>query len=195
MKNIEQLTDEQKSDLKYRFLTEWRDIIYTTKIDLEFNNWVNTQDPDYMDSVVIQCHKNNIPITGILLEQLKIAALNRLLRKYDYRKKTKVNQNLPYEEAYQNILRLIHFCGKSREDATLLVATMMEKYYPDHKKKASTLDHEYRVWRKDTGQMIVDYFMTEKPDGWSKEEQDHYLSLFPEPNAALEGSRRGRTPD
>ena len=195
MKNIEQMNDEKKSDIKFKFLEEGIDLNYTTKIKLEFNNWLNIQDPDYMDSVVIQCNKNNIPITGVLLEQLAIASLKRLSREYDYRKKTKVNQDLPYEEAYKLIFQLCHFCSKGREEATLLVASMMCEYYPDHYKKASTLDQGYIKWKRTKGiRELIEYSINERPNGWDEQEQKHFLSLFPEPNMNLQGSRRGSDP-
>jgi|GEM_PF-4783575 len=195
MKNIEQLTDGQKSDIKSKFLEESIDLNYTTKIKLEFNNWLNTQDPDYMDSVVIQCNKNNISITGVLLKQLAIACVKRLLREYDYRSETKVNKDIPVEEAYKLIFQLCHFCSKERKEATLLVASMMYKYYPDHYKKASTLDQGYIKWKRIKEiRELIEYSINERPNGWNEQEQKHFLSLFPDPNMDLRGSRRGSEP-
>lgn len=190
MMNIEQLTDKQKSEIKYRFISEKAGLNYTTKITLEFNNWLDTQDPDYLDSVIIQCHKNNIPITGVLLEQLKVAALNRLLRKYSYTKKSKVNVDVVYEELNWIIFKLIHFCHLTKDPATFLAAVLLDSKFPHLTKRASVLDKEYLKWTK-VNKDLIDEAKAIRPDGWSKEEQTSFRAMFPDKKPeALRGNRR-----
>ncbi len=195
MKKIEQLSDEQKTIIMDRYFkeTDWKKNNFI--VEKYFSWWVKTQDPDYMDYVVIECNRINIPLKGILLEQLAIASSNRLSRRYSYRQKPKIDRNFALHEAYKSIFELTHFCEKSREDATLLVATMMAKNFPSANLKASTLDKGYIDWKKTKeGCELIEELNIRYPDVWSDEAQKMVLSGFPEPNTDFQGSRRGPSP-
>ena len=195
MKNIEQLSDEKKTNLmdRYRNERDWKKNNFI--VEKYFSWWVKTQDPDYMDYVVIECNRINIPLKGVLLEQLAIASTNRLSRRYSYRQKPKIDRNLALHEAYKLIFELTHFCEKSREDATLLVATMMAENFPSAKLKASTLDKGYIGWKKTKeGRELIEELNIRYPDVWSDKAQKMVLSGFPEPNTDFQGSRRGPSP-
>jgi hypothetical protein len=196
MKNIEQLSNEKKTTLMDRYSQEkdWKKNNFI--VERYFSWWVRTQDPDYMDYVVIECNRINIPLKGVLLEQLAIASSNRLSRIYSYRqKKPKIERNFVLDGAFKSIFELCQFCGKTREDATLLVATMMAERFPSDKQKASTLDKGYINWiNTKEGSELTEELKIEFPDGWSDEAQKSTLLRFPEPNTDFQGSRRGNSP-
>jgi hypothetical protein len=192
MKNIEQLSDEKKTALMERYFKEsdWKKNNFS--VEIYFSGWVKTQDPDYMDYVVIECNKRNIPLKGVLLEQLAIASSNRFSRIYSYRTKPKIDQYFALHKAYKAIFELCQFCEKTRKDATLLVATMMGENFPSAKLMASTLDKGYIKWIKTKeGCELIKELKTKYYDGWSDEAQKMVLSGFPEPNTDFQGSRRG----
>jgi hypothetical protein len=195
MKNIEQLSNEKKIALMGRYFQDidwWKNDFIVKKY---FSWWVKTQDPDYMDYVVIECNRVNIPLKGVLLEQLAIASSNRLSRRYTYRQKPKIDRNFVLHWAFSSIFELCQFCGKTREDATLLVATMMAERFPSDKQKASTLDKGYITWiRTKEGIEFTEELKIEFYDGWSDKAQKMVLSNFPEPNKDFQGSRRGNSP-
>lgn len=195
MKKIEQLSDEQKTALMERYFKEvdWKKNNFI--VGKYFNWWVKTQDPDYMDYVVIECNKINIPLKGVLLEQLAIASSNRLSRRYSYRQESKIDRNFALHEAYKSIFELCHFCEKTRKYATLMVATKMADNFPSGELKASTLDKGYIKWIKTKeGSELIEELKIEFYDGWSDEAQKRVLLGFPEPNTDLQGSRRGNSP-
>jgi hypothetical protein len=192
MKNIEQLSDEKKTTLMDRYSkeTDWKKNNFS--VEVYFSWWVQTQDPDYMDRVVIECNRINIPLKGVLLEQLAIASSNRLLRRYSYRQKPKIDRHFALHKAYKSIFELCQFCGKTREDATLVVATMMAEHFPSDKQKASSLDKGYINWIKTKeGSELIEELNTKYYDGWSDEAQRRVLLGFPKPNTDFKGSRRG----
>jgi hypothetical protein len=195
MKNIEQLSDEKKTTLMDRYFQEidWKKNNFT--VEIYFSGWVKTQDPDYMDYVIIECNRINIPLKGVLLEQLAIASANRLSRRYSYRSKPKIDQHRALNKAYKSIFELSHFCGKTRKDATLLVATMMAENFPSYKQLASSLDKGYTNWKntKEGSELIIE-LKIEYYDGWSDDAQKRVLLTFPKPNTDFEGSRRGNSP-
>jgi hypothetical protein len=195
MKNIEQLSDEQKATLMNRYCNErdWKKNNFT--VEIYFSLWLKTQDPDYIDYLVIECNRINIPIKGVLLEQLAIASSNRLSRIYSYRQKPKIDRNFALHKAYKSIFELCYFCGKTRQEATLLVATMMAENFSSDKLKASTLDKGYIDWKKTKeGTKLIKELKAEYYDGWSDEAQKKVLLGFPEPNTDFQGSRRGNLP-
>ncbi|MFT5760300.1 MAG: hypothetical protein ACI9LM_005085 [Alteromonadaceae bacterium] len=192
MKNIEQLSDEKKATLMERYSKEidWKKNNFS--VEVYFSWWVKTQDPDYMDSVVIECNRVNIPLKGVLLEQLAVASSNRILRSYSYRNDSKIDRYFALDKAYKSIFELCEFCGKTREDATLLVATKMADNFPTGKQKASTLDKGYLAWIKTKeGRELTEELKTKYYKGWSDEAQKQVLLGFPEPNTDYQGSRRG----
>jgi hypothetical protein len=192
MNDIEQLSDLKKTTLMDRYCNErdWKKNNFI--VEKYFSWWVKTQNPDYMDHVVIECNRINIPLKGVLLEQLAIASSNRLSRIYSYRQESKVGQEFALHNAYKSIFELCQFCEKTRKDATLLVATMLAEHFPNDKRKASSLDKGYLNWIKTKeGSEIVEELKIEFPDVWSYEAQKRVLSGFPEPNTDLQGSRRG----
>jgi hypothetical protein len=195
MKNIEQLSDEKKATLmdRYRNERDWKKNNFI--VEKYFSWWVMTQNPDYMDRVVIECNRINIPLKGVLLEQLAIASSNRLSRIYSYRQESKIGKSFALHNAFKSIFELCHFCGKTREDATLLVATMMAEHFPDDQPKASSLDKGYIKWIKTKeGSKLIEELKIEFYDGWSDEAQKQVLLSFPEPNTDFQGSRRGPSP-
>jgi hypothetical protein len=195
MKNIEQLSDEKKTTLMDRYFQErdWKKNNFT--VEIYFSWWVKTQDPDCMDCVIIECNRINIPLKGVLLEQLAIASENRLSRRYSYRTKLKIDRHRALHKAYKSIFELSHFCGKTREDATLMVATMMAEHFPSDKQKASSLDKGYTNWiNTKAGSELIKELKIEYYDGWSDDAQKAVLLTFPEPNTDFKGSRRGNSP-
>lgn len=195
MKNIEQLSDEKKTTIMDRYSKEFKSTMYIHSVGFYFSWWVRTQDPDYMDYVVIECNRKNIPLKGVLLEQLALASSNRLSRRYSYRQEPKIDRYFALHEAYKSIFELSQFCGKTREDATLVVATMMAEHFPNDKKKASTLDKGYINWIKTKeGRELIEESKITFPDGWSDDAQKSFLLIFPEPDTDFKGSRRGPSP-
>ena len=194
MKYIE-LSDEKKTTLMDRYCQEkdWKKNNFT--VEIYFSGWVKTQNPDYMDYVVNECNKKNIPLKGVLLEQLAIASSNRLSGIYSNRKKTKIGKDFALHKAYKSIFELCYFCKMSREYATLVVATMMAANYPSYKQQASSLDKGYLNWKKTKeGSELIEELKIEFPDGWSDKTQKMVLLSFPEPNTDFQGSRRGPSP-
>jgi hypothetical protein len=196
MKNIEQLSDEKKTALMNKYCNErdWKKNNFI--VEKYFSWWLKTQDPDYMDYVVIECNRINIPLKGALLEQLAIASSNRLLRIYNYRNNIPKNdRHFAFHEAYKSIFELCQFCGQTREVATLLVASMMAKNFPNYKVKASTLDKSYLNWTKTKeGSELIEELNIRYPGAWSEGAQKMFLLSFPEPDTDLQGSRRGPSP-
>jgi hypothetical protein len=161
-----------------------------TQLKINFGLWLTSEDPDYLDKIVIVMNTHSIEIKGVILEQLAIASLKRLKREFHYGKKTKVNKDVPADQANWQIFKLIHFCDYTLGDATILAAGWLDKTFPEHSLKASVLDKRYPNWAK-TNKDSIDYVKSIREDGWGKEEQNKFLSFFPEYiSDSLKGNRR-----
>jgi hypothetical protein len=192
-----ELTKEQKTYIMTKCIQENKSgNLYPMRLLEHLVCWLDTQDPDYMDSVVIQCHNANIPITGVILEQLALGARKRILREYSYGKKSKVNQDIPLNEAFWLIYSLTNFCHKTLKDASLLASWTLSVNHPKHSKKASVLDKGYPQWTKNNNE-VMKIVKSQAPENWSTKEQEEFLSQFPKIEdipQILKGIRRGSDP-
>ncbi|MBA6370960.1 hypothetical protein H4J56_05910 [Colwellia sp. BRX8-4] len=181
---------EEKYELQIRFCKETPLKEHVTSISINFSEWLESGDPDYLDKIIIDADKNNIAIKGVLLEQISIASLRRLKREYSYTKKTKINANVPSDQAYWVIFKLTFFCNKSISESALLAAVWLDNIFPSHSTKASTLEKRYPTWRSDNIDSI-EYVKSIREDGWSKLEQENFISSIPHliPQS-LRGNRR-----
>lgn len=183
-------SSEEILEIKMRFQRETPLKDIRTSIRINFSNWLDSGDPDYLDKVIIDANNNNMEIKGVLLEQVAIASLKRLKREYSYTKKTKINSEVPTENAYWQIFKLNHFCNKSISEASLLAAAWLDYMFPSHSTKASTLEKRYPTWRHKNIDS-VEYVKTIREEGWCKQEKEKFLSSFPEAiPQSLKGNRR-----
>ena len=183
---------DESHDLRFRFIRDYPPLTTQgyTPLKINFSFWLKSGDPDYLDKIIMDLDKSGTEIKGVLLEQIAIAAKKRLLRKYSYTKKTKVNSDVLLDQTCWVVFKLIHFCNKTMEDATLLSAGILDAKFPLESKKASTIDKEYTKWKKANSDSI-DIVKSFKPDGWTKDEQNNFLALFPEKiSPSLKGNRR-----
>ncbi len=183
-------SEEKKNELYLRYQSETPLKQRISSIRINFSEWLDSGDPDYLDKIIIDANKNDIEIKGVLLEQISIASLKRLKREYSYTKKTKINANIPREEAYWVIFKLTYFCNKGVGEASLLAAAWLDNMFPFNSTKASTLEKRYPAWKSDN-KNSVEYVMSIRKDGWSKAEQEEFLSTIPDliPKS-LKGNRR-----
>ena len=110
-----------KSLISTQFGRENESLNLNMALSLNFSKWLDTEDPDYLDQVVLLCAKDKIPIRGVLLESLSIASGRRINREYNYGKKTKVNAGADKAIAHQKTFLLTEFCHKSLFEASFLV--------------------------------------------------------------------------
>lgn len=181
-------SEEEKQELIIRYCSECMDL--NTHYSVLFEQWLNSGDPDYLDKMIMDMNRDGLQIKGLILEQMAIASFNRLLREYSYTKKTRINIDILDEQTYFLIFKLIHFCHKKRDEATFLMAGLLDAKYPLASKKASYLDKQYSKWSEENVTHI-DYVKSLKPDGWTIEEQDTFMNNFPNKiSPALRGNRR-----
>jgi hypothetical protein len=184
-------------DLMCRFNREYPTLGYPkiyVELKINFSEWLETGNPDYLDKTILVCAKHNVPMAGVLLEQLAVASLKRLKKGYTniYKQKaTKVNKNAPSNEAHWMIFKLTYFCNKFIYDASFLSAGWLDMTFPLYSKKASVLEKEHKSW-VDKNKDDIEYIKTEvRPEGWSKLEQDEFLTNFPKNiSESLRGNRR-----
>lgn len=183
-------SEEEKHGLRMRLCRETPLKQNVSSIRINFSEWVETGDPDYLDKIIIDADNHNIAIKGVLLEQISIASLKRLKREYSYTKKTKVNADVPSEHAYWVIFKLTYFCDKRISEAALLAAAWLDYMFPSHSTKASTLEKRYPTWRSDNADSI-EYVKSIRENGWSKLEQENFILSIPHliPQS-LKGNRR-----
>lgn len=181
-------SEDEKRELKIRFYSEYETLGAPDSI--LFGQWLNTGDPDYLDKLIMDANRDNIEIKGVLLEQVAIAAKNRLLRKYTYTKRTKINQEGFLDFICLHVFKLRTYCNKTDDEATFLVAGALDKQYPLSSKKASTISKEYAAWARGHSEYL-EKAKSNGPDKWSKKQQEDYLSQFP--NKISEVLRGNRT--
>lgn len=187
---MDKYSPEEIFEIQMRFEKETALKDSITSISISFSQWLESGDPDYLDKVIIDVNKHNLEIKGVLLEQVAIASLKRLKREYSYTKKTKVNAELPTEQAYWKIFKLNNFCNKSINEASLLAAAWLDYRFPSHSTKASTLEKRYPTWRNKNIESI-EYVKSIREEGWCKQEQENFLSSFPKTiPQSLKGNRR-----
>lgn len=155
-----------------------------------FSGWLKTEDPDYLDQIVLLCSVKEVSIKGVLLEQLGISSKARLNREYKYRNTPKVNAGVHLFDVHVNLFLLKFFCGLKVKDAALRAAGWMDSNYPLEGHIRSTLEKRQPAFERENGKLIQD-FKRLWPDGWSEEQKRLKLKEFPVPKAkALGGTRR-----
>jgi hypothetical protein len=180
-------------DREYLFLG--RNTKLLVKISQHFMRWLETQHPDWLDSLVVLCDKNDVEVSGVLLEQLAIASSTRLKREYTkiYRQEeSKAGKAWVDKRADKNIFILVYYCGKTKEEACLLAAGWLSEYFPDCTKKASTLEKRYPNWERENKDSVDRAkYLVSAGHGWTKAQQLAFLDDFPSDiSEDLKGNRR-----
>jgi hypothetical protein len=189
-----------KSDPKYKFFVfeeEIKDLTHRQKIPhadkiqslVHFHNWLETNNDEDLDQALLWLTNNQNEIPEIFLNELKESAIHRL----DNPKKKYLKSQIEAakEDTLLIVARLIYFCEVKQIPAFEKGAWYYDQEY-SHLSSfiATSIETKYRTWIKTSdGKRVIESFKKYQPNGWSKEEQEEYLSQFGEATKALKGTR------
>lgn len=189
-----------KSDPKYKrfvFEGETQDLTHRKKIPhtdkmqsrVHFSNWLETNNDEDLDQSLLWLTNNQNEIPEIFINELREAAINRL--RNPQKKYLKSQIEAAKKDTLLTVARLINFCTLRQVEAFEKGAWYYDQKY-SHLKSfiATTIAKEYRKWLKThDGKEVIEGFKKYQPNGWSKEEQEKYLSQFGEAANALKGTK------
>ncbi|MDR8522228.1 hypothetical protein [Shewanella fidelis] len=157
-----------------------------------FNQWIISENPDYLDQLVQTCAYYGIPIKGLLLKHVGALAQKRMLRLSNLKKTNKVLKDEYSYQAHKKALQLIYWCECKNENAYDLVANW--GYSSGKlKKKSSSLQKESTTWRSKHQQLeaqIKEYKCYSEVDKEHLRNQILEGTYIAEVNEGFKGTRR-----
>jgi hypothetical protein len=180
-----------------RFEYDLFDLVHRQKITnvskiqsyINFMNWLETNNHEDLDQSLIWLTESQSEVPEILVNELRIAAIQRL--KNPKKKYIKSQVKAAKEDSLQQVLKLIYFCGITRDQACDMGAWYYDQKYSHLSAFISTSIYKaYSRWMKTEGARLhIIGFKKYKPNGWTIAEQKKFTDQFGQANKALRGTK------